>query len=197
MIKATNTPQPQFLFLWTVKERHKDLSLLSNPSSLEPIPFLGEVKHPGKDPMRPLEMKIPTRSITSFFLPLNKRKRKKFRRGKRGGNKKEKRTTDITTKKMSTCNIQMFNISKYILNSYEKRLLEKGLSFCPTYKANDFQLFLDFNYFTRKLTLQRFFAIQEQKKKINNSEPMKEQDTTTENPERKHKSLKYKSTFIR
>lgn len=54
---------------------------------------------------------------------------------------------------------KMFNLSGYNLNPYEIRLLEKGLSFCPTNKVDEFQLFLDLNAFTRKLTLTRHFSI--------------------------------------
>ncbi|XP_056419489.1 uncharacterized protein LOC130360958 [Hyla sarda] len=39
------------------------------------------------------------------------------------------------------------------------------LSFCPTSKGDDFQLFLNFNRFIRKLTLQRFFALKTESNK--------------------------------
>ncbi|XP_075207972.1 uncharacterized protein LOC142312872 [Anomaloglossus baeobatrachus] len=38
-------------------------------------------------------------------------------------------------------------------------VLRKGLSFCPTKSANDFDLYLDFQRFIRKLTLTRHFQI--------------------------------------
>lgn len=55
--------------------------------------------------------------------------------------------------------VKIFNLSKYVLNPYECSLLEKGLTFCPTSKHNDFQLFIDLNTFIRKLTLTRHFSI--------------------------------------
>lgn len=59
----------------------------------------------------------------------------------------------------------MFSLSKHDLNPYEKKVLEKGLSFCPEYIIDNFQLFLDFHQFMQNLTLKRFFAIQEKEKR--------------------------------
>lgn len=40
-------------------------------------------------------------------------------------------------------------------------MLNKGLSFCPTDKIDDFQLFIDLNIYIRKLTVARHFAIKD------------------------------------
>lgn len=55
--------------------------------------------------------------------------------------------------------IKIFNLSKYELSRDERSVLEKGLSFAPQSKPDDFQLFIDLNKFIRKLTLQRHFSL--------------------------------------
>lgn len=46
----------------------------------------------------------------------------------------------------------------------KKNLLNKSLSFCPNNQVDTFDLFLDLYKFVRKLSLCRFFAIQDPKK---------------------------------
>lgn len=106
--------------------------------------------------------------ITNYYTPIKRTKH--TRRGSRGGRKKsrpkphsktnKKRSNESQTsdkpKKESTKKI--FNLSSHILNSAEYSLLNKGLSFCPTEKINDFQLFIDLNSYIQKLTLARHFA---------------------------------------
>lgn len=106
-----------------------------------------------------------------LLSPPEPQKKKKCRRGNRGGGAKErkKRNTTIETdaNKKKIKNIKIFNLSSYTPNGYEYSLLEKGLSYCPTHKADNFELFLDVHRFTRKLTLKRFFSIQEQRQTKN------------------------------
>lgn len=72
--------------------------------------------------------------------------------------------------------MKIFNLSKYKLNPYEISLLEKGLNFCPNNQVDHFDLFVDLQHFVRKLTLQRYFSIQE--KKENNRMKKKEKKKT-------------------
>ncbi|CAJ0955405.1 unnamed protein product [Ranitomeya imitator] len=51
----------------------------------------------------------------------------------------------------------VINISKKSLNTSQLRLLEKGLSFCPTYRFNSFQLNIDLERFYRNLRLKAYF----------------------------------------
>ncbi|CAJ0949891.1 unnamed protein product [Ranitomeya imitator] len=54
----------------------------------------------------------------------------------------------------------VINISNKSLNTSQLRLLEKGLSFCPTYKFNAFQLNVDLERFYRNLRLKAYFCEQ-------------------------------------
>lgn len=99
------------------------------------------------------------------FSNPEREKKKKFRRGKRGGVKSKKRKKELSPLEVEKGTIKIFNLSSHDLNPYEIKLLEKGLSFCPDNKADSFELFLDLHQFTRKLTLKRFFAIQERQNK--------------------------------
>ncbi|CAJ0920486.1 unnamed protein product, partial [Ranitomeya imitator] len=54
----------------------------------------------------------------------------------------------------------VINISNKSLNTSQLRLLEKGLSFCPTYKFNAFQLNVDLKRFYRNLRLKAYFCEQ-------------------------------------
>lgn len=107
----------------------------------------------------------PNRSVS--FLYSSMTRKEKFRRGKRGGISKQKRkNTSSHTEGNKT--ITIFNLSDHTLNAYETRLLEKGLSFCPKHRADNFQLFIDLHHLARNLTLKRLFSIQEQNKNNDN-----------------------------
>lgn len=69
--------------------------------------------------------------------------------------------TKIHNPKEQTNTIKIFNLSSYILSEMEINLLSKGLSYCPTTRINEFQLFMDLNKFIRKITLTRHFNIQD------------------------------------
>ncbi|XP_075455016.1 uncharacterized protein LOC142494316 [Ascaphus truei] len=62
----------------------------------------------------------------------------------------------------------IINLSSSPLSIHETSLLERGLSFAPNTGPNAFQLFIDLNNFIRKLTLKRYYNIQETNAKITN-----------------------------
>lgn len=118
------------------------------------VSFLGRFYHPIKNPISSQQTNPKVPLITDFFHSINPKKEKLKRRKKwwaKRINNGDKET------------IHNFNLSSYALNRYEKSILEKERSYCPTHKPDNFQLFLDLHRFTRNLTLKRFFAIQEQK----------------------------------
>lgn len=53
--------------------------------------------------------------------------------------------------------INIFKLFSHILSKAETDLLSKGLSFCPTARINEFDLFIDLNSFVRRLSLIRHF----------------------------------------
>ncbi|CAJ0967908.1 unnamed protein product [Ranitomeya imitator] len=54
----------------------------------------------------------------------------------------------------------VLNISKKSLNTSQLHLLQKGLSFCPTYKFHSFQLNIDLERFYRNVRLKAYFCEQ-------------------------------------
>ncbi|CAJ0940523.1 unnamed protein product [Ranitomeya imitator] len=61
---------------------------------------------------------------------------------------------------VSETNRHTMNTRSQSLNTSQLRLLEKGLSFCPTYKFNAFQLNVDLERFYRNLRLKAYFCEQ-------------------------------------
>lgn len=86
-------------------------------------------------------------------------KTKTKNRNKNKINKKTEKTKHTTTSIGNPTSMKIYNLSTYTLNAYERSLLEKGLSFCPTNNPDEFQLFIDLHAFIRKLTLKRHFSI--------------------------------------
>lgn len=131
------------------KEKEKKQDQHLNKTSTN-SPFLEEIflttKDPTKDPHAPTKNVKP---ITEFFSPVQKRKRKR-KRGKRGGKKKKNPPPEEIegTEKLPTT--KTFNLSDYSPNPYKLKLLKKGLSFCPTNKADSFQLFERLTSFHQK-----------------------------------------------
>lgn len=73
--------------------------------------------------------------------------------------------------------------------------MEKGLSYCPNNKADDFELFLDLHKFVRKLTLQRYFKICENKKRNDPEEARQKDVISTPARPGKIKEVRCKSKF--
>lgn len=131
------------------------------------------------------------RSPISFHRWTTAAKKEKQRRGKRG-ERKEKIPLGENATGIMKKSIQIFNLSKYKLNPYEQKLLEKVLFFCPTHDINNFHLFLDLHRLTGNLTLKRYFSIQKNNNKITTAESIPTSDVRTTG---KYKDLKYRSTF--
>lgn len=55
--------------------------------------------------------------------------------------------------------MKIFNLSSHILSENEISVLSRGLSFCPTNKIDEYQLFVDLHKYIRKLTLSRHFNL--------------------------------------
>lgn len=124
------------------------------------------------------------------------KKKTKHKRGKRGGrnrsNHNNKKEQSILQEEQDDT-VKIFNLSSYTLSDIETKVLSKGLSFCPTTGANNFELFMDLHSFTRKLTLQRHFNI--------HAEPITaecniiQQTDINSTPPPIHSKLRPKSTF--
>lgn len=79
------------------------------------------------------------------------------------------------------------------LSPLEMKLLEKCLSFCPTHNIDSFQFFFRFTPYSRKLTLKRFFLINEQQiPETTSNEPSQNEQIETIG---KKKNIKGKSDF--
>ncbi|XP_056391505.1 uncharacterized protein LOC130284782 isoform X2 [Hyla sarda] len=87
--------------------------------------------------------------------------------------------------------MKLFNLSSYLLSENEINLLSKGLSFCPSSRPSDFQLFLYLNQYIRKLTLTRHFSITKNNTQVDSIPPIEENINSMV----KHVSVKTKSFF--
>lgn len=90
--------------------------------------------------------------ITQFFSPVRQK-----RKGRDGEGNEE--TISDTPPQTKPTIIKIFNLSSHLLSETERELLGKGLSFCPTSKIDEFNLYVDLNRFIQKLTLDRHFKI--------------------------------------
>ncbi|CAJ0925197.1 unnamed protein product [Ranitomeya imitator] len=95
-------------------------------------------------------------NVDNFKKETEKRKRQKFIRDTQ--DYLQKRVGDRTQEKDEEGGTNVTETNRHTMNTRSQlRLLEKGLSFCPTYRFNSFQLNIDLERFYRNLRLKAYF----------------------------------------
>lgn len=63
-------------------------------------------------------------------------------------------------------NMDIINLSNHVLSNKERRLLSKGLSFCPDSNLDSFEAIKDVNLFARKVLLKSLYSKEKKKDNI-------------------------------
>ncbi|CAH2302160.1 Hypothetical predicted protein [Pelobates cultripes] len=153
--------------------------------------FLKEIRDLSQNPSGRGFLELEEQSQTQTPIPteITTEETEKYRgRGVRGGanlQRRKKRPTKPVNMKDREKQAGIFNLTPYVLNSPQIKLLQKGLKFAPTKKLNKFETYVDLNKFKRTLCLKKFFY----------KNPFLTNSEDTQHDVYKHTNLKEKSKF--